>query len=169
MVMYWSGSDFEYEGILPTELIPFKSNNLTWSESIDLALKFLYSDTSSRLVMIYLNEPDKEAHAFGSESPEVREWIKNIDNLIGYLNKKVNSINTNIVIVSDHGMDTVTFERVIDLNKYLDNSTYDTAGTSPCLQVGYSLFVFYLDFLKICFNYLQFSRYFQKMENIMKY
>lgn len=49
------------------------------------------------------------------------EQIKN-ENLEGEIN---------LIILSDHGMDTVTYDRIIYLDDYLSNNTYKAIVTGP--------------------------------------
>jgi len=37
----------------------------------------------------------------------------------------------NLIILSDHGMDTVTYDRMIFLNDYVSNMTYKSVITGP--------------------------------------
>jgi len=37
----------------------------------------------------------------------------------------------NLIILSDHGMDTVTYDGVIYLDKYVSNATYKIVVTGP--------------------------------------
>lgn len=37
----------------------------------------------------------------------------------------------NLIILSDHGMDTVTYDRIIFLNEYVSNTTYKSIISGP--------------------------------------
>lgn len=37
----------------------------------------------------------------------------------------------NLIILSDHGMDTVTYDRIIHLENYVSNNTYKAIITGP--------------------------------------
>lgn len=65
--------------------------------------------------------------------------VKGLDKTIAYLDQAISSQgyagNTDVVILSDHGMLTVTPRNFIDLYKYIDKDVCKTYGTSPVLQV----------------------------------
>jgi len=37
----------------------------------------------------------------------------------------------NLIILSDHGMDTVTYDHMIHLDKYITNTSYKSIGSGP--------------------------------------
>lgn len=37
----------------------------------------------------------------------------------------------NLIILSDHGMDTVTYDRIIHLDQFISNKTYESVITGP--------------------------------------
>lgn len=61
--------------------------------------------------------------------------LRNVDNLIGYIEDRLKQEglydDMNIVITSDHGIDTVAAVNIIDLTKFLDPDTFEMHGTSP--------------------------------------
>lgn len=72
--MMWSGSNFDYNGIKCTFTGNFDMNR-TYEDRIDTALSWFSDEkTPANLVMMYFEEPDEHAHAFGPESVEVREF-----------------------------------------------------------------------------------------------
>ncbi|XP_025835549.1 ectonucleotide pyrophosphatase/phosphodiesterase family member 5-like [Agrilus planipennis] len=89
--------------------------------------------------MLYIEEPDSHAHAFGPDSPVIIELIKRLDNLTCYLIKKLEENNltekVNLIFLSDHGMDSVSPPHFIDITQYLEPHTYDIAGSSPVLHI----------------------------------
>lgn len=65
--------------------------------------------------------------------------------MVKYLSEQLDSVGlsnvTDIIILSDHGMDTFSFNReeidgsIIDLNRVVGNDSCDMYGTSPVFQV----------------------------------
>lgn len=65
--------------------------------------------------------------------------IVRADNLTNYLKNELHKASllsrVNIIILSDHGMSSVTPRYLIDIGKYADSSTYDLYMGSPFLQL----------------------------------
>lgn len=72
-----------------------------------------------------------------------------MDNLVEYLIHQLQqeglSHNTDVIIMSDHGMETVSANpnRIIDLNEFVSNSSYKMYGDSAVMQIiandGYNI------------------------------
>ncbi|XP_014282142.1 ectonucleotide pyrophosphatase/phosphodiesterase family member 5 [Halyomorpha halys] len=136
-VMMWPGSQFAYAGISPTFVNIFDPRT-PWENRISTAISwFLHPKTPANLVMMYFEEPDDEEHTSGPGSLQTRERLKKVDKLTEYLFKslKDNSLaDVNVVLLSDHGMESVTFDRMIDLTKIAGDKAV-MYGTSPVLQI----------------------------------
>nr|CAD7394866.1 unnamed protein product [Timema cristinae] len=66
-VMMWPGGEFEYKQTLPTFRQPFDLNT-AWEIRVDTVIGWiLHKSTPANLVMLYFEEPDRRAHAFGPE------------------------------------------------------------------------------------------------------
>jgi predicted AlkP superfamily pyrophosphatase or phosphodiesterase len=80
---------------------------------------------------LYWNEPDMTGHYFGPDSKEYMDKIEQIDKSIGYLFEKLERANLldqlNILIVSDHGMASMTDTLIIQ--DYVDMSLIDMSKT----------------------------------------
>lgn len=71
--------------------------------------------------------------------------LKDLDNMINYLSDELDEIGllkgTDIIILSDHGMDTYYFHPeniygdIIDLHLVIEKDSCDIYGSSPVLQV----------------------------------
>lgn len=66
--------------------------------------------------------------------------IKEIDDLVGYLNRALVSRglqgSTDVIILSDHGMMTVTPRNFINLDQWMDTKKCTIYGSSPVVQVN---------------------------------
>jgi predicted AlkP superfamily pyrophosphatase or phosphodiesterase len=73
---------------------------------------------------LYFDEVDTQGHIFGPESPEVAAALKRTDAAIGTLLDGIDKLgmtsNTNIVVVSDHGMAAVGDNNRVLLKDYAD-------------------------------------------------
>lgn len=76
---------------------------------------------------------------------KVSESLQDVDNMVKYLSEQLQeaelSNSTDIILLSDHGMDTFYFnkesvdESIIDLNRIVSNNSCKMYGSSPVLQV----------------------------------
>lgn len=127
--------------------------DINFEKRIDTVISwFTHPKTPANLVMLYLEEPDLHGHAFGIDSPEVRQQVKKLDRSIEYISNqlKANDLDKTVTVfvVSDHGMISVAQTNIINLEKHLDSSLFIQAGYSPVLQMfpkegKYSLIKFY--------------------------
>ncbi|KAL1517368.1 hypothetical protein ABEB36_001138 [Hypothenemus hampei] len=137
--MMWPGGDFFYQNKAITWSMPFHSGS-DWYKRIDQALAWIQDPFKpANLVMIYFEEPDTHGHAFGPNSPTVKNLIKKLDNITGYLHQKLKDNDltdkVNVIHVSDHGMTAVSPPKFVNITQYLTNGTYEWAGASPAIQI----------------------------------
>lgn len=88
--------------------------------------------------ILYIEEPDYHGHAVGINSPEFNEILKKLDNITRYMHDKIDHYgltDLNVIHLSDHGMASVTMERIINLANYINASDYTFVGTSPGLHI----------------------------------
>nr|CAD7263357.1 unnamed protein product [Timema shepardi] len=142
-VMMWPGGEFEYKQTLPTFRQPFDLNT-AWEIRVDTVIGWiLHRSTPANLVMLYFEEPDRRAHAFGPESPVVITHIEKLDNITRYLRQKLSANNllgkVNVVQLSDHGMDSVTFPRIINLTDFVDKTFGSDTGDGILASKAVSL------------------------------
>ncbi|XP_073991473.1 ectonucleotide pyrophosphatase/phosphodiesterase family member 5-like isoform X4 [Rhodnius prolixus] len=136
-VMMWPGSDFEYANTKTTYV--FKYNiSVPWTDRVNIVMDwFTDKEKPAKLTMMYFEQPDKDSHAFGPDSPHTNSQIQNVDKMTKYILdqlKERNITDVNAVFLSDHGMEGVTVDRIIDLRPVVGNIS-EMYGTSPVLQV----------------------------------
>lgn len=89
--------------------------------------------------MLYIEDPDYHGHIIGINSPEFDEILKKLDNITRYIHDKIDHYgltdDLNVIHLSDHGMASVTMERIINLTNYINSSDYIFVGTSPGLHI----------------------------------
>jgi predicted AlkP superfamily pyrophosphatase or phosphodiesterase len=123
--MFWVGSEADIQGMHPThwksydESMPFKSR-------VDTVVKWLTAPKGKAVdfATLYFNEPDHVGHAYGPDSDSVRVQVERADEIMGYLKEKLQAQqlweNSNIVVLSDHGMVEVTADKIIRLDNIID-------------------------------------------------
>ncbi|XP_060854448.1 ectonucleotide pyrophosphatase/phosphodiesterase family member 5-like isoform X1 [Rhopalosiphum padi] len=134
-VMMWPGSDFAYQGKKPTYMQIY-NHSMLWNTRIDKIMSWIKDENKpANLVYMYFDEPDKTGHLKGINSKEIQDQIVRVDVALGYLLDHIKSENLenkiNLIILSDHGMDTVTYDRMIHLDKYVTNTTYKKVSSGP--------------------------------------
>ncbi|XP_034245410.1 ectonucleotide pyrophosphatase/phosphodiesterase family member 5-like isoform X2 [Thrips palmi] len=140
-VMMWPGGEFPYGCKKTTPTFSQKWNlNTSYQDRVDAVMSwFTHKETPANLVMLYFEEPDFHGHAFGIDSLEVRDQVKRLDRSLDYIFQQLKKHGLDELVtvfaLSDHGMVNLNQNNIIDLNRYVDNSTYVMAGYSPVLQI----------------------------------
>jgi predicted AlkP superfamily pyrophosphatase or phosphodiesterase len=92
------------------------------------------------LLLTYFSDADDAGHRFGPESPELTAALLRLDRalerLLAGLDARGLTGQVNIVLVSDHGMATVSRDRVIALSDYLDLAAVDVVDLNPNLAIA---------------------------------
>lgn len=71
----WPGSDFDYRGTSCTFTGVF-DETIEWMDRVDTAISWFRNEqTPTNLVLLYIEDPDKHAHAFGPDSSVVCPMI----------------------------------------------------------------------------------------------
>jgi len=95
--------------------------SITYEARIDTVIKWLGYPPEKRpeLVTLYFDEPDATSHSYGPVSVQTGKMISRLDSLIGVLRTKLSALpeakKIDLIILSDHGMSAVSYERYIDL------------------------------------------------------
>lgn len=137
--MMWPGSDFPYNGIHCTYFQKL-DEKMSWTKRMEMVMKWILNDKkAAKLIMWYMEQPDSESHAYGTDSDEERDMIARLDHFIGQLQEEIrrNGLENcvNLIILSDHGMITVPLTNIIELDQRLTAGTYKFVGSSPVIQV----------------------------------
>ncbi|NXP93946.1 ENPP7 phosphodiesterase, partial [Passerina amoena] len=86
------------------------SNETNWRQSIDTVMEWFTVDNLD-FITLYFGEPDSSGHKYGPESTQRKNMIKQVDRTVGYLRQRIRESglesNLNLIITSDHGMETV--------------------------------------------------------------
>jgi predicted AlkP superfamily pyrophosphatase or phosphodiesterase len=144
--VFWPGTQAEIHGVRPNYWQLFDST-MPPNKRVDQALAWLDlpEDRRPSFVSLYFEQVDSAGHSYGPDSPQVDEALATVDAALGRLVtglKQRNRLdNTNLVIVSDHGMtdsspiQTLLLERVtkVDLDHIEIVSTLVNLGVNPKL------------------------------------
>ncbi|XP_001602371.1 bis(5'-adenosyl)-triphosphatase enpp4 isoform X1 [Nasonia vitripennis] len=137
-VMMWPGSNFKYHGTHSTFTVPWNMS-VPWTERVDQLLSwFNHPKTPINFGMMYIEEPDFHGHGIGINHPRFNEVLKKLDYVTKYLHDKLKEkclTDVNVVHLSDHGMATVTLDRIVNLTNYINPADYKTAGLSPVISI----------------------------------
>lgn len=134
----WPGSDFFYNSISCTHKQHFNmSENL--HERVDQVMSWVLNKTHpANLIMLYVEDPDNHAHAFGPDSQKITDLVEKLDKMTEYLYKKIQEFNlqdrTSVIHLSDHGMDSMQLLNVIDLTKIIKHRV-SYYGNTPVMQI----------------------------------
>ena len=135
---FWVGSEAPIGGFYPTYYKNYK-NGVNPKNKVDQVIEWfnLPLEERPRLVCLYFNEPDHAGHIYGADSEEVNEQIKKSDEVLGYLLKSLTKLDIfnkiNLIVLSDHGMVTVSDDRVININDFNINGIID--GEGPIVSI----------------------------------
>jgi len=121
---YWVGSEAPIQGIQPTYWKRF-DDSVPFATRIDTVVKWLGypSEKRPRLVTLYYEEPDSEAHTYSPVSDETGLMVAHVDSLLGVLVSKLKKTpvgrKTNLVVLSDHGMGQVSPDLYVNLGSII--------------------------------------------------
>uniref|UniRef100_A0A914W5H8 Extracellular Endonuclease subunit A domain-containing protein n=1 Tax=Plectus sambesii TaxID=2011161 RepID=A0A914W5H8_9BILA len=125
-VNFWPGSDKNISGSYPTYYKNY-SGREPFSERVNQTVQWLLLPNEQRpaFLGLYFNQPDTNGHRFGPDSIQVNDALLQVDAMINLLLQQLNNNQLmhclNIIIVSDHGMQTLNHQ-IIALNQYFDTS-----------------------------------------------
>jgi predicted AlkP superfamily pyrophosphatase or phosphodiesterase len=133
--MFWPGSEAAIHGVRPTFFKAY-DNNLTCLQRVENLLAWLALPAAQRpaFATLYFSNVDTIGHLFGPDTPETAAAVKEADAAIARLLEGLARLglrdSANLVIVSDHGMEPVSIDRVLVVEDYLepDAFTLDFAG-----------------------------------------
>lgn len=139
--MFWVGSEAPIQNMRPTFWKRY-DGDMGGQARIDSVIAWMSLGNEKEIDFgtLYFSKTDDMGHKFGPDSPEVEQAIQNADTLIGYLIRQLKEkdllSNTNIIIVSDHGMSKISRDKIIVLDNYIDIGNVDIIESSPSLMMN---------------------------------
>ena len=141
-IYHWVGSEAEIMGYRPNIYKKYKNGINSYSK-VDSAMKWLNLPEIERpkLIMLYFNEPDHTGHIYGPLADETLTEVQGADNILGYLIKSINRLNIknniNLIVVSDHGMSSVSKENLINLDNYINKDILRIEGKGTMVKLRF--------------------------------
>lgn len=120
--MFWPGSDVAIGGVHPSQWRPFDAK-ITPDQRVDQVLQWLDLPKPKRptFLTLYFDQVDHAGHDHGPDSAQVDAALQEVDaalaRLVDGLKQRGLFDDTNLVIVSDHGMTATTRDK----RSYLDD------------------------------------------------
>jgi predicted AlkP superfamily pyrophosphatase or phosphodiesterase len=139
--LFWPGSEAPIGGVRPSEWTPY-DGSMPNDQRVDRLLEWLERPIDRRpaLLLTYFSDADDAGHRFGPDSAELIDALLRVDRAIGRLMAGLDARGltgrVNVVLVSDHGMATVSRDRVIALSDYLDLAAVDVVDVNPNLAIA---------------------------------
>ncbi len=105
---FWVGSEAPIQGIHPTHWYPF-DYNVAHETRVNQVIEWLQEppDTRPHMITLYLGAVDDASHRFGVGSDEMIASINTVDQTLGKLMDRIDSLDiadtVYLVVVSDHG------------------------------------------------------------------
>jgi predicted AlkP superfamily pyrophosphatase or phosphodiesterase len=138
---FWPGSEAKIHGFQASFYKPFLKV-LTCTERVDGLLEWLALPPAQRpkLATLYFDIVDTKGHDFGPDAPETGAAVKEVDTaiarLLAGLTRLGQRATASLVIVSDHGMEPVSADRVILIDNYVNPNSLimDFAGPNAALR-----------------------------------
>ena len=133
---FWPGSEAQIAGYRPDYWTAY-DGSVPDRQRVDQILEWLDLPSAQRpsLICFYFSFLDSVGHQFGPESAEVETALQRFDRLLGRLltglERRSLLDKVNIVLTSDHGMETMSPERVIFLDDYVDLGRIEVVDWSP--------------------------------------
>ncbi|XP_019370463.1 PREDICTED: ectonucleotide pyrophosphatase/phosphodiesterase family member 7 [Gavialis gangeticus] len=113
--LFFPGGNATYQGeqvsVKKVEGLWHKYNNETeWRQNIDTVMRW-FTEENLDFVTLYFGEPDSTGHKHGPESQQRKDMVSQVDRTVGYLRQRIWESGLeprlNLIITSDHGMETV--------------------------------------------------------------
>ena len=137
---FWPGTEAPIQGIRPTHWKLY-DGTVPNRVRVDQVLEWidLPADQRPSLITPYFSDVDDAAHDYGLNSRQVVSALRAVDRAVGRLLKGLEKRGlleqTNIIVVSDHGMTPISPERVIYLDDYIDGSSAEVIDWNPVLAL----------------------------------
>ena len=138
--MFWPGTEAAIGGVRPTYWRPY-DQTLATTDRVAQALAWLALPAPEQpsFVSLYFEEADTAGHDFGPDSPELAAAATHLDAALGTLVAGVHALGlddrTSIVIVSDHGMTPLSYDRIVYLDAFIDLGTVEIFESGANLQL----------------------------------
>ena len=137
---FWVGSEAPIEGVQATYWLPY-DGGMSWNDRVDQVLAWLDMPAELRphLVTLYFEEPDGKGHTYGPEGDEVIDEVEaldvELDRLVTGLSDRGILDETDLIVLSDHGMSETSDDRVTFLDDCFDTWANPVESWGPVAAV----------------------------------
>lgn len=138
---FWPGSEAAIEGVRPTYWMPY-DEKMTPNERVDRVLSSLDLPASRRpaFVTLYLSNLDDAGHEVGpGDSSVLAAAVGTVDHavsrLLRGLDRRGLTDQVDVIVTSDHGMASISPDRVIFIDDYIDPQVAHPVDWSPVLAM----------------------------------
>lgn len=136
---YWPGSD---TGAKSPSIYKKYDASIPYETRIDTFIKWLQLPEKQRphFITLYFDEPDHTGHTFGPLSNENKRMVAKMNGIIGQLSSKLDDLpigkEINLIIVSDHGMASISDSKKVAVLDYLKTEWLDYAPViNPVMSI----------------------------------
>jgi alkaline phosphatase D len=134
--MFWPSSEAEILGFRPSYWKPF-DRNFPNEQRVAQVLDWLKLPEQERphLITLYIGDTDAAGHKYGPDAPETAEAVRRVDKLVGALWEGLKKLDLpiNLIVVSDHGMQTV--KGFINIDGFADLGKVRVLGGGVFLHI----------------------------------
>lgn len=127
--MFFAGTEVAIHGVRPHDWRPF-NNTVTPEARVTQVLEWAGRPPEERphLITLYLNAVDRAGHQAGPDSETVDKALMETDAAIGQLLRGLQAKGllevTDLIVVADHGMASISQSRVIRLGELMPREAY---------------------------------------------
>ncbi|XP_054752614.2 bis(5'-adenosyl)-triphosphatase enpp4-like [Lytechinus pictus] len=139
-VVLWPSGNVNFSGILPDFYFPVYNVSIPFRKRIDVMVDNFVNDQVN-FGALYFHEPDHSGHLFGPDSQEILPILKMCDETAGYLVRRLKESGLydriHVIITSDHGMTTISPDRVLVVESFVDPNIlpYFTTNNNPIMSI----------------------------------
>ena len=137
---FWPGSEIDIEYRRPN-YFHYYEHDRPYMERIEGVIEWLKLPLNERpkFITLYFDASDTDGHKYGPNSKGINKTIMSLDSLLNILFEKLKEIklfdSTNIIVVSDHGMNEISNQRVINIDEIVSNGSYKSLDDGPFMFI----------------------------------
>jgi predicted AlkP superfamily pyrophosphatase or phosphodiesterase len=138
---FWPGSEMHLDYRRPT-YYNFYEHTLPYDKKVAGVMEWLQlpQDKRPHFITLYFHETDTYGHEFGTNSGETNDAIKSLDKITGYILDELDKIkmkdSVNVIFLSDHGMADISGERIVNIEKMIENYNCTFNDDGPFMQIN---------------------------------
>jgi predicted AlkP superfamily pyrophosphatase or phosphodiesterase len=128
---FWPGSEAAINSVRPSFYLHFDDtvDEKKRIEQIGVWLK-LPAEQRPHFITLYYSNVDHAGHKYGPDSPETRDAVHHVDELMGELREtiKASGLPVDLIVTADHGMIKLD-PKVVVLDTFVSLEHFKTAGS----------------------------------------